>query len=184
MVGMTTKKQCICCGFEKPLEAFSIHRRMRDGRLNKCKACCVEYARQHRAKRPAEELKAMRRAEYEACIRSGSRTRERSLNEVRAQHDPMTRKINALRYAHKSRVKGYQPTELDDLVFSEAVRISRSRTKATGIPWEIDHIVPIKAKFASGLHNAFNIQVVPKRWNELKSNKNADLFFPRNEIGY
>ena len=96
----------------------------------------------------------------------------------------MNRKINALRYAHKSRVKGYQPTELDDLVFSEAVRISRSRTKATGIPWEIDHIVPIKAKFASGLHNAFNIQVVPKRWNELKSNKNADLFFPRNEIGY
>jgi hypothetical protein len=183
MVDMT-KKQCICCGVEKPLEAFSIHRRMRDGRLNKCKACCVEYARQHRASRPTEELRAMRHAEYEACIHSGSRTRERSLDEVRAQHDPVNRKINALRYVHKNRVKSCQPTELDDLVFSEAVRISRSRTRVTGVPWEIDHIVPIKAKFASGLHNAFNIQVVPKRWNELKSNKNADLFFPRREIGY
>lgn len=94
-----TEKTCICCRQIKPLDAYSSHKQMKDGRLNKCKACCVEYARQHRASRPAEELRAMRHAEYEACIRSGSRTRERSLDEVRAQHDPVNRKINALRKA-------------------------------------------------------------------------------------
>ena len=41
-----------------------------------------------------------------------------------------------------------------------------------------------KQCISCGFEKPLDIQVVPKRWNELKSNKNADLFFPRNEIGY
>ena len=41
-------KPCIKCGEVKSLDKFSKHSRMRDGHLNKCKSCCIEYSRQHR----------------------------------------------------------------------------------------------------------------------------------------
>jgi hypothetical protein len=39
-------KRCCVCREEKPLEAFSIHRRARDGRQNTCKACAAARQRQ------------------------------------------------------------------------------------------------------------------------------------------
>jgi hypothetical protein len=38
-------KACIACGETKPLPDFYTHPRMADGHLNKCKACCLVYAR-------------------------------------------------------------------------------------------------------------------------------------------
>ena len=107
-----------------------------------------------------------------------------SLEEIKSSHDPINRKINALRHFHKKRAGIKQSTEIDDFIFDEAVRLCHSRSLATGTRWEIDHIVPIGGKQFTGLHNAFNLQVVPKRWNEKKSNVRIDLFFPRFEIGY
>ena len=45
-------KICYVCSEEKGLESFSLHAKMRDGRLNKCKDCASEYTRQHRIRKP------------------------------------------------------------------------------------------------------------------------------------
>ena len=44
-----------------------------------------------------------------------------------------------------------------------------------GIKFEVDHIVPIKN---GGLHNPKNLQVVPKKWNRMKSASNTNLWLP------
>jgi|11_taG_2_1085331.scaffolds.fasta_scaffold44146_3 hypothetical protein len=44
-----------------------------------------------------------------------------------------------------------------------------------GILFEVDHIVPIKK---GGLHHPNNLQVVPKRWNRIKSASNTDQWLP------
>jgi hypothetical protein len=173
------EKQCYCCMQIKPVEAFSLHKRMRDGRLNKCKECHVAYVRRMRDKKTKAELQQIRHLEYLACIKTGSRSRSRSLSEIREQHDPVNRKISALRYFHQKRANAAKPTELDDLVFEEAVRLCHMRAASTGIRWEIDHIVPVKGRHVCGLHNAHNIQVVPKSWNEKKSNVHIIEFLPR-----
>jgi hypothetical protein len=60
--------------------------------------------------------------------------------------------------------------EFDEFVFQEARALARMR----GPGWEIDHIVPLKHGEACGLHNGFNIQVVPKAWNRSKGNRRIE----------
>lgn len=42
---------------------------------------------------------------------------------------------------------------------------------ALGELWVVDHIVPIKSQIVCGLHNEFNLQVIPSRDNRAKSNR-------------
>ena len=41
-------KTCIHCKSVKTVDEFYKHPKMHDGRLNKCKSCCTEYAKQRR----------------------------------------------------------------------------------------------------------------------------------------
>jgi hypothetical protein len=87
-------------------------------------------------------------------------------------------KIQEYNVVHKpkSRARGHAAwdPELDRLVMVEAADLRRLRTEATGTKWVIDHIVPLKGRDASGLHNAYNIQVVPRGYNQHKTNKLLD----------
>jgi len=61
--------------------------------------------------------------------------------------------------------------ELDDLVFQEAAELCDRRERATGIPWDVDHMIPMLARRASGLHCATNVQVIPTLLNRRKNNR-------------
>lgn len=61
--------------------------------------------------------------------------------------------------------------EFDEFVIAEAFDLSFKRAKLHNIQWHVDHIIPLRAKEACGLHCANNIQVIPQRLNNIKSNK-------------
>lgn len=46
-------------------------------------------------------------------------------------------------------------------------------TKVTGIPHVVDHIIPRKHPLVCGLHNQFNLQILTRKENSLKSNRFA-----------
>lgn len=48
-------KVCIQCDKTKPIEEFSINKKMTDGRINKCKACMNEYYKQYNKNRAAKK---------------------------------------------------------------------------------------------------------------------------------
>lgn len=85
------------------------------------------------------------------------------------------REINAnicmLRRARCRVAKPSWYSELDEFVMLEAADLARSRTAITGIPWHIDHMIPLRAKKACGLHCADNIQVIPAKMNQEKKNR-------------
>jgi hypothetical protein len=55
-------------------------------------------------------------------------------------------------------------------VYAAAARIS----KETGIRHDVDHVIPIKGRKASGLHVHFNLRVIPSKENKRKFNKLID----------
>lgn len=57
-----------------------------------------------------------------------------------------------------------------DEMYLKAIEI----TKETGIPHEVDHIVPIQGETVCGLHCLANLQIITKTENVRKSNKFTD----------
>lgn len=53
----------------------------------------------------------------------------------------------------------------------ELFALAYERSKATGIPWHVDHMIPLRSRFASGLHTWNNLQVIPAYLNSFKKNK-------------
>ncbi len=68
--------------------------------------------------------------------------------------------------------------EFFEFVFEEAYRLCDLRKKNLGTDWHLDHIYPLCSKQVSGLHNPYNIQVVPAKWNLSKGNRHCKPYFP------
>lgn len=78
---------------------------------------------------------------------------------------------SAKRRASKMQATPIWYGELDHLVMLEAFDLTRLRNDKTGIKWHVDHIIPLQALEACGLHCGSNIQVIPEALNVKKVNK-------------
>lgn len=61
--------------------------------------------------------------------------------------------------------------EFDQLVMTEAADLAKQREVLTGFVWHVDHMIPLRATEASGLHCANNLQVIPGVMNMKKLNR-------------
>jgi hypothetical protein len=63
------------------------------------------------------------------------------------------------------------PAWRNKFFIEEIYDLARLRSKLTGIPHHVDHIVPLRSKLVCGLHVEHNMRVVPATENVAKSNK-------------
>jgi 5-methylcytosine-specific restriction endonuclease McrA len=84
----------------------------------------------------------------------------------------------ARRYASKTQATPSFVTHNPDLLWmiQEAYDLAQLRTKMFDTPWEVDHIIPLRGKKASGLHTPWNLRVIPMSENRRKSNIMAGEF--------
>lgn len=61
--------------------------------------------------------------------------------------------------------------EFEALALEELYCCAQARTKATGVPHEVDHVLPMQGKKVSGFHLAANMQVITELENRIKSNR-------------
>lgn len=109
-----------------------------------------------------EEVNAQKRERY-------WQNRDKILE--RQKGDPTKLARNAERRALRKNAVPKWFGELDELVLSEAANLAKHREKVTGIRWHIDHMIPLAGRAASGLHCAYNIQVIPAQLNTSKRNR-------------
>lgn len=106
--------------------------------------------------------------------------RRENPDKLRAQYErrkPEHRRYAMERRVIKDRASTAWDAEFDDLVLNEAYVLSVARERTTDITWHIDHIEPLRGKKVCGLHNAYNIQVVPSSYNLTKGAKQVETLW-------
>jgi len=58
----------------------------------------------------------------------------------------------------------------DKWMMREAYKLAKLRTDMFGFIWEVDHVIPLRGEFVSGLHVPTNLQVIPRAENREKRN--------------
>jgi len=126
----------------------------------------VKAARAKHYKNNSEVIKADRRKYYAEntakSLECSSNWRKNNLGAYNA--------LGAKRHAAKMlRVPSWStPADVSDI--KSLYQKSRSLTEASGVPHEVDHIIPLQGVLVSGLHTPANLQVITKEANAKKHN--------------
>ena len=172
------KKNCSMCGDEKVMADFHKDAKRKDGHTGLCKPCARAKARAWAGENP-EKKKEQDAAYY---IANRKKSLAQSMAWARAHPEVVRAKnsawakanlaiVNAKTARHRARRFCATPAWANEFFIEEAYDLAQRRTKATGFEWNVDHIVPLNSKKVCGLHVENNLRVIPKKANQVKSNR-------------
>lgn len=128
------------------------------------------YKAAHHQKRKALGLidkKKCREAMRRYYWRDPAKFRARRASYIKLH--PEKNRANVRRY--EAAKMSATPSWANGFLIAEIYDLAVRRSKATGIPHEVDHIVPLKSDVVCGLHVEHNLRVIPARLNASKKNK-------------
>lgn len=95
-----------------------------------------------------------------------------SNNKASAKYRQKNRgKRNALKMKYNADKLKATPAWSDLNYISDLYENAKEASKIFGIPFEVDHIIPLRNSLVCGLHVENNLQVLPRALNRKKSNK-------------
>jgi len=171
-------KTCKLCGIEKPLDQFYRHRGCKQGVNSRCIVCTLSLqAARYDPKVNSERHKAkyanpayVKRAREQANAWCKANRAKASAN-VRKHYERNPDKAR-MKLAKRRAAKLRRSVVWSNPFFvSEAYRLATLRSKLTGVPWVVDHVVPLRGRFVSGLHVHTNLQVIEMAENCRKNNR-------------
>jgi hypothetical protein len=138
----------------------------RRAKTGECMTCRAEKLVVWRKNNP-DKVKAHNTSQY-------AKNAEKTKANARAWEKKNPTKVLAktrLMQAKKRQRCPHWLTSDDRWMLRQAYELAALRTKMLGVPFEVDHIVPLQGKNVSGLHVPENIQVIPAVANRAKSNR-------------
>ena len=170
-------KTCIKCGYKYPDKDFY---KNKGGRLNTCKYCCrlnnKVYKDKYRDKlqNDLKRWKEDNREHVEAYMKNYRQEHKDRIKEVnqawRENNREHHRLIKSICNAQRRAAKKSATVDWSDKKNKEIYKAARMLSLETGIEHHVDHIIPLVHEMVCGLHNEFNLQVLPWYENISKGN--------------
>jgi len=183
---------CLECGVEKTPENSTKNKNRPDGRNAYCKACAkkkqaASYIKhidsrkvraqeayenkkdeyKERASRWAAANKEKRRGITKDYVVRNKEARAATQKREREKNPGYYRAHFKMRQSRKRRaLSSWANLEAIEALYVECSRIS----KETGIKHHVDHYFPLKSDVVCGLHNEFNLRIIPAVENLSKGN--------------
>lgn len=179
-------KLCVRCKVEKENDEF----RQLKTRLNSwCKECCKEHRKEwYQKNRDSEIAKAK---EYHKQTYADKREHKIQSAKKWVKNNPDKYKVNAKKCYERTKLKRFAYQALArakrrnavpkwfNTIKEDVQKIyieARTKTLETGIPHEVDHIIPLVSDYVCGLHVPNNLRVVTRYENRSKQNKLQGVF--------
>lgn len=171
-------KKCSKCGVEKEPAEFYIDRCKRDGISCACRDCENRRTAAFRRANPKKILarNAKWQKENPELFRAQkARWRANNKAHLAAYNAAWVISNRAKHNAKSSRRRAAElqatPAWANKNYIEDCYAQAAIRTKRDGVPWHVDHIVPLKSPLVCGLHWEENLQVIPGRVNQQKHNR-------------
>lgn len=169
-------KRCTKCGEDKPLGLFSVDAQKKDGYRSSCKDC-------DKLNRDNQKVasKKWRQSNKDHVRGYKQKYYQERLARPRPPKDPTApaRAKKAWKqrnpaYMMEDRARRRSREQAPAWAKTESMRhyyvLARYLSKATGVSWHVDHVVPLRGTNVCGLHNEFNLTILPGAFNMTKSN--------------
>ena len=137
------------------------------------KACRASWYEANKEKHRADDAKWRERNKEKVAAYSKRYAQEN--REIVLRASAKYRNANKAYYGAKTmernaRKRQAAPEWANKFFIEEAYALAKLRTKMFGYQWHVDHIVPLMSPIVCGLHVEHNLQVIPGRANQSKSN--------------
>lgn len=132
-----------------------------------------EYVARPEAKqrrRERERKNYYEKLRFDASYKEAAKRRSSQWSKVNS--DKCNEKTNLRRAARLNATPNWLEAG-DRKAMRELYALAKQVSAATGVPHEVDHIVPLRGVEVSGLHVPWNLQVIPRSENRAKFNKLA-----------
>lgn len=98
---------------------------------------------------------------------NASRQKEAQARWAKENASHVRAKVAARRAMKNKATPSFADLAVIESIYEDARRLS----KETGVPHEVDHIVPLKGRTVCGLHVSWNLRVVTRHVNRSKNNR-------------
>jgi hypothetical protein len=172
----TSSGHCVECRKADNTERYAKNPQSEKDRKRRAYAADPEKFKARIAKYRAENLERIRMKNNEYMRAWRAANPDAVLEKARASYrNNVTKYIakDARRRARKMNATPSWDADLTDFVMQEAADLAARRERITGFAWNVDHMVPLQARNACGLHTWANLQVIPEFTNKSKGNRMA-----------